>query len=180
MLTDADIEALEEILFAEPWGEDAVDFFGFHGLVCASVVGPVDYSVDELFLLATGVDVLPGGKVPDVFSRCVQKLSGAMANALDMGLALELPEPEDDDPMNALENWCAGFIETFMEQEDAWMEAASEEEVGDLILPMLALSGLFEDEDFQNVRDSETLSTQMAEAIPDSLTDLYLLFHAPD
>jgi uncharacterized protein len=82
--------------------------------------------------------------------------------------------------MNALENWCAGFIETFMEREDAWMEAASEEEVGDLILPMLALSGLFEDEDFQNVRDSETLSTQMAEAIPDSLTDLYLLFHAPD
>ncbi|MCL1481554.1 MAG: hypothetical protein MH213_09750 [Marinobacter sp.] len=39
MLNDADIEALEEILFAEPWGEDAVDFFGFHGLVCASVVG---------------------------------------------------------------------------------------------------------------------------------------------
>lgn len=180
MLNNADIETLEEILFAEPWGKDAVDFFGFHGLICASVVGPVEFSVDELFLLATGVDATPDGKVPADFSRCVQQLSGSMANALDMGQSLELPEPEDDDPMNALENWCAGFIEIFMEREDDWFEAASEEEVADLILPMLALSGLFEDEDFQNVRNSEKLAAQMAEAIPDSLTDLYLLFHAPD
>ena len=180
MLSNADIEALEGILFAEPWGEEAVDFFGFHGLVCASVVGPAEYSTDTLFLLATGIDELPDGKVPEAFSRCVQKLSGSMANALDMGIALELPEPEDGDPMNALENWCAAFIETFMEREDEWLEAASEEEVGDLILPMLALSGLFEDEDFDNVRNSEKLSEQMAEAIPDSLTDLYLMFHAPE
>jgi uncharacterized protein len=45
---------------------------------------------------------------------------------------------------------------------------------------MLTLSGLFEDEDFQKVRNDETLASQMSDAIPDSLTDLYLLFHAPD
>lgn len=103
-----------------------------------------------------------------------------MAHALDMGQALELPEPEDGDPMNALENWCAGFVDTFLEREEEWLEAASEEETADLLVPMLTLSGLFEDEDFQNVRNSEKLSRQMADAIPDSLTDLYLLFHAPD
>ena len=48
------------------------------------------------------------------------------------------------------------------------------------MVPMLTLSGLFDDEDFQKVRNSEKLSRQMADAIPDSLTDLYLLFHAPD
>jgi uncharacterized protein len=48
------------------------------------------------------------------------------------------------------------------------------------MVPMLTLSGLFEDEDFQKVRNDEKLSAKMAEAIPDSLTDLYLLFHAPD
>ena len=42
MLSDSDIEALEDILFAEPWGDDALDFFGLHGVVCASVVGPVE------------------------------------------------------------------------------------------------------------------------------------------
>ncbi|MCW8978881.1 MAG: YecA family protein, partial [Marinobacter sp.] len=100
--------------------------------------------------------------------------------SLDMGQSLELPEPEDGDPMNALENWCAGFVDTFLEHEEEWLEAASEEEAADLMVPMLTLSGLFDDEDFQKVRNSEKLSRQMADAIPDSLTDLYLLFHAPD
>ena len=45
---------------------------------------------------------------------------------------------------------------------------------------MLTLSGLFDEEDFQKVRNSDKLSRQMADAIPDSLTDLYLLIHAPD
>ncbi|HCP20229.1 MAG TPA: YecA family protein, partial [Marinobacter hydrocarbonoclasticus] len=82
--------------------------------------------------------------------------------------------------MNALENWCAGFVDTFLEHEEAWLQAADEDEVADLMVPMLTLSGLFEDEDFQKVRNDEKLSAKMAEAIPDSLTDLYLLFHAPD
>ena len=33
MLTNPEIEALEDILFAEPWGDEALDFFGLHGLV---------------------------------------------------------------------------------------------------------------------------------------------------
>ena len=44
MLSNSDIEALEDILFAEPWGDEALDFFGFHGVVCASVVGPAELS----------------------------------------------------------------------------------------------------------------------------------------
>nr|WP_297400443.1 YecA family protein [uncultured Marinobacter sp.] len=180
MLSNTDIEALEDILFAEPWGDDALDFFGFHGVVCASVVGPAELSPEDLFRLATGADSVPGGGVPEIFAYCVRQLSRDMAHALDMGQSLELPEPEDGDPMNALENWCAGFVDTFLEREEAWLDAASEEETADLMLPMLTLSGLFDDEDFQKVRNSEKLSRQMADAIPDSLTDLYLLYHAPD
>lgn len=180
MLANSDIEALEDILFAEPWGDEALDFFGFHGVVCASVVGPVELSAEDIFRLATGSDQLPAGQVPEIFSHCVAQLSRDMAHSLDMGQPLELPEPEDGDPMNALENWCAGFVDTFLESEDDWLKAGGEDETADLLVPMLTLSSLFEDEDFQKVRNSETLSRQMADAIPDSLTDLYLLFHAPD
>ena len=179
MLSDSDIEALEDILFAEPWGDEALDFFGLHGVVCASVVGPTSLSTEDIFRLATGAEQAPSGQVPDAFRQAVEQLGRDMAHALDMGQSLELPEPEDGDPMNALENWCAGFVDTFLENEGAWLEAG-EEETADLLVPMLTLSGLFEDEDFQNVRNSEKLSRQMADAIPDSLTDLYLLFHAPD
>ncbi|KAA1174872.1 YecA family protein [Marinobacter salinexigens] len=180
MLSNSDIEALEDILFAEPWGDDALDFFGLHGVVCASVIGPVELDARDIFCLATGVEDIADSKVPEVFSRCVKQLAEGMANALDMGQALELPEPEDGDPMNALENWCAGFVDTFLEHEEEWLESASEEETADLMVPMLTLSGLFDDEDFKKVRNSDKLSRQMADAIPDALTDLYLLFHAPD
>lgn len=180
MLTNSDIQALEDILFAEPWGDDSLDFFGFHGVVCASVVGPASLNMETIFRLVTGSDEAPGGGIPDTFRQCVTQLAGDMTKSLDMGQALELPEPEDGDPMNALENWCAGFVDTFLEFEDEWLDAASEEETADLMVPVLTLSGLFDDEDFQRVRTSEKLSQRMAEAIPDSLTDLYLLFHAPD
>ena len=71
-------------------------------------------------------------------------------------------------------------LRQFQGHEEEWLDAASEEETADLMVPMLTLSGLFDDEDFQKVRNSDKLSRQMADAIPDSLTDLYLLFHAPD
>lgn len=179
MLTNPEIEALEDILFAEPWGDEALDFFGLHGLVCASVVGPRALPTDALFCLATGTEQAPEGGVPDSFRTAVEKLSAGMSHLLDMGQPLELPEPEDGDPLNALENWCAGFVDAFLENEDDWLED-NEKETADLMVPMLALSGLFDDEDFQRVRKDEKLSQQMADAIPDSLTDLYLLFHAPD
>jgi len=147
MLSNADIEALEDILFAEPWGDEAVDFFGLHGIVCASVIGPVALDVNELFALATGTEQPTPDKTPAVFTSIVERLSREMAHELDMGQTLELPEPEDGDPMNALENWCAGFVDTFLEHEDVWLEV-DEKEAADLLVPMLTLSGLFEDEDF--------------------------------
>src|SRR5690554_2175793 len=123
MLTNSDIEALEDILFADPWGDDALDFFGLHEMVCASVVGPVSLEVEDIFRLATGVDALPDAGVPEIFAHCVNELAREMAHLLDMGQSLELPEPEDGDPMNALENWCAGFVDTFLEHEESWLRS---------------------------------------------------------
>lgn len=180
MLSNEEIEALEDILFAEPWGEESVDYFGLHGVVCASVVGPAALSVAELFRLATGQEDVNDADIPDVFRTLTGKLSRDLQQALDMGQALELPEPEDGDPMNALENWCAGFVDIFLEHEESWLEGTNEEDAAESLVPMLTLSGLFEDEEFQNARNDESLAQQMADAIPDALTDLYLLFHAPE
>lgn len=178
MLSQAELNAVEDILFAEPWAESALDFFGLHGAVSASVVGPEPLSPDALFLIATGEEQLPGTGTPEAFITAVEKLTAAMSSALQMGETPELPEPDDGDPVNALENWCAGFIDTFLKHEEQWL-AQDEQDAAELLVPMLALSGLFEDEDFNEVRASEKLSQAMADAIPDSLTDLYLLFHTP-
>lgn len=179
MLNNDEIEVLEDILFAEPWGDESLDFFGLHGVVCASVVGPRPLDAREVFRLATGQDSVTEEDVPDSFTRLTGQLAQGLAHALDMGQALELPEPEDGDPMNALENWCAGFVDTFLEYEDEWLQ---DDEAGtaELMVPMLTLSGLFDDEDFRKAREDDKLAQQMADAIPDALTDLYLQYHAPD
>ena len=78
MLSNADIEALEDILFAEPWGDDALDFFGFHGVVCASVVGPTGLDAEEIFRLATGTDDVPDAGIPPVFQRCAEQCGWIM------------------------------------------------------------------------------------------------------
>ncbi|MGM0571295.1 YecA family protein [Marinobacter sp.] len=179
MLNNDEIEVLEDILFAEPWGEESLDFFGLHGVVCASVVGPRSLDATDMFRLATGQDSVAADDVPDEFARLTRQLAQGLAHSLDMGQALELPEPEDGDPMNALENWCAGFVDSFLEYEDEWLQ---DDEAGtaELLVPMLTLSGLFDDEDFRKAREDEKVAQEMAEALPDALTDLYLHFHAPD
>jgi uncharacterized protein len=178
MLSQAELDAVEDILFAEPWADGALDFFGLHGAVSASVVGPERLTPHALFLIATGADEAPAPGTPEAFVTAVEKLAAAMAHDLQMGETLELPEPEDGDPGNALENWCAGFVDTFLQHEDRWLPD-DEQDAAELMVPMLALSGLFDDDDFNEVRASEKLSQAMADAIPESLTDLYLLFHAP-
>lgn len=179
MLKNDEIEALEDILFADPWGEESLDFFGLHGVVCASVVGPKALDNTDMFRLATGQDSVSPADVPEVFTRLTRQLAQSLAHSLDMGQALELPEPEDGDPINALENWCAGFVDTFLEYEDQWLED-NESDTAELMVPMLTLSGLFDDEDFRKAREDDKVVQQMADAIPDALTDLYLQFHAPD
>lgn len=179
MLTPEEILELEEVLFADAWAEDALDFFGLHGLVCANAVGPQRLPTATLFTLATGQD--EGGKTsaPEVFTRLCDKLFRSVRSTLEQGETLELPEPEDGDPDNALQNWCAGFVEAFLYNEDAWLET-KEETVAELLVPIMTLSDFFDDADFQAAREDETLSQELAEHIPDTLTDLYLLFHSPE
>lgn len=178
MLSPNEILELEDILFAEQWADEAFDFFGLHGLVCASVVGPRQFEPRVLFALATGQDPGSAEHPSDTFVTLCVKLEKSLRSALEQGETVELPEPEEGDPDSALENWCAGFVDGFMLAEDEWL-AKDEENVASLLVPMMTLSGLFEDEDFQAARENDEVSQQLVEQIPDSLSDLYLLFHTP-
>ena len=60
---------------------------------------------------------------------------------------------------------------------DWFYDAATEEDVAMLTLPMVLLSGI--DEEMDEMRDDETLA-QMANALEDNITELFLLFHTDD
>ncbi|TVP52793.1 MAG: YecA family protein [Halomonadaceae bacterium] len=177
-LPEADIDALEVVLFDERWPEGAMDFFGFHGAVCASAIGPALASDAALFALVTAQEPGNAGPPPEIFIQSVAKLTRQVRQLLEQGESLQLPEPEDGNASDALENWCAGFVDTFLLTEDDWV-ADQEALVAEQLMPIMTLSNLFEDEDFQKARQDEKQAEQLADQIPDSLTDLYLLYHSP-
>lgn len=178
VLSEQDIEALESVLFDERWPEGAMDFFGFHGAVCAAAIGPVTVPDQTLFAIVTAQDPSHAGAPPSSFTQTAVHLARQVRQVLEQGESLQLPEPEEGSVSDALENWCAGFVDTFLMNEDEWLER-DEALVAELLVPIMTLSNLFDDEDFQKVRKDEKLSDQMADRLPDSLTDLYLLFHSP-
>ncbi len=179
MLSDTEIKTLESVLFDPRWDETGLDFFGVHGAVCASAVGPDSLDGSELFAIATGQEPEEIDSAPETFSEVTGRLERLLRQALEQGHDVELPEPEDEgNPDDALENWCAGFVDAFLLHEERWLETAAEE-VAALLAPVMALSNLFDDEAFQQARKDERRRRQYAEQIPDALTDLYLHFHAP-
>lgn len=179
MLTEADIDELEAILFAPEYGDHALDVFGLHGAVSAAVVSPETLDISRVFAVATGQAPETVSSVPGTFSRLVSTMARALQQTLEQGHTAELPEPEDEESEDeAIENWCAGFTELFLLEEDQWLET-DEEQIGELLTPILTLSNLFDDEAFQTARQDPKRFSDYAEAIPEILTDLYLHFHSP-
>ncbi|MEQ6885186.1 YecA family protein [Salicola sp. Rm-C-2C1-2] len=179
MLTDQDVETLESILFAPGQSDEALDVFGLHGVVTASVVGPVPLSIERIYAIATGQPESGGDAMPDEFQTLVARLARTVQQELEQGHTLELPEPEDEETSEeALENWCAGFTDTFLLDEDQWL-GEDEETVGEMMTPILTLSNLFDDEAFQQARKDPKRLADYADAIPELLSDLYLHYHSP-
>ena len=72
-----------------------------------------------------------------------------------------------------------GFMEGVHLREEDWF-GAEDEELGELILPIALASGMFEDESLEKLYQDPELVKELCQQIPESLSDLYLYFHAQD
>lgn len=97
--------------------------------------------------------------------------SFALPCELDLG-----DEPDESD----LRAWCIGFMEGVFLNEDIWFDG-DEEEVSSLLLPVMVLSGLFdEQEDFADMAEDPDLIDDMQEQLSEVVTSLFLLLQAPE
>lgn len=178
-VSDNEIDILEDILFEDEFAEDALDYFGVHGLVCAFVVGPIkltDKDITEIvFNEHTGISA---EKIEQA-QAIIAKLMNSISAELSAGNTIDLPffDAEEEVYQDALTNWCAGFVEGFLDHEEAWFER-SQELVAELLLPIMSLSQLFNDEDFSEINSNEKIMVQFEEQLPELMTDLYLFFHS--
>ena len=127
-------------------------------------------------------------QLPKDTANELNELIAKMQTAIDRGfnnenegfsLSCESEELENYDN-EALANWCTGFMVAHFLNEEAWFEA-NEQEVGELLLPILLASSLFDDEqEFKDIRKDSQLTEDMCSQIPEVLMELYLIFNSPE
>ena len=178
------LSRLQAFLDADDLHEQALDYIAAHGYLTALAICPEPVAerewIDALF--AEPPHYRSDAERDEIEATLVHlktHISRQLAGEEEPELPCDLDlgdEPDDSD----LRGWCIGFMEGVFLREAAWFETA-EEEVSEMLLPIMVGSGLFEEEaEFSDIAADANLMDDMIVQIPEALTALYLLCNAPD
>ncbi|WP_282039538.1 YecA family protein [Halomonas alimentaria] len=184
LLDDDQLDHLDDFLASERVSEDALDLIGAHGFLVALAVSPREVPpaawVAELF---QGEPDFSDDSEREIILGLLERLRHNAIAALEQGLLPELPfEPVLDGiapEETPIGDWCAGFMEGVFLDEAAWFEE-DEEAAAALLLPFMALSGLFDEEPdmAEFVADGARLEG-LVRQLPELVLDLYLHYRVP-
>ncbi len=188
-LNDDELDRLEEFLFSDAVSEESLDLIGIHGLFCALSISPEPVPEKEwLALLLDGEPKWHSDAEREEISGLLRQWYQSISNDLysdeeidlPCDLTLELEEEDREIGIAPLTLWAEAFMEGVFLHEDLWFSPEREEQVAELMLPIMVASDLFEEDDFKQIRRDKRLCEEMVRQIPDILIDLYLVFHAPE
>lgn len=178
------LDRLQQFLDADDLHDEALDFLAGHGFLTALSISPVEVEEDEWIaeLFAEEPNYADDAQKQEI-EATLRELKAHIARELASDEDLEPPcdltlgdEPDYSD----LRSWCVGFLEGVFLREEAWF-SHEEEVVSELLLPIMVGSGLFEDQpEFAEIAQDQDMVEDMMEHIPEVLTQLFLLFHAPE
>jgi len=183
LITEEELDRLEEFLFSEAVSDEALDLIGAHGFLCALNIGPEPVAESEwLEQLFNGQPEWASAEEQEEILTLLRKLYHTIGNDLYHDQEILLPcelslEPEEDEEITELTIWAQSFMEGVFLREEQWF-GADEETVASLLLPIMVASDLFEDEDIREISQDRALREEMCVQIPEVLIDLYLHFHA--
>ncbi|MEH6650158.1 MAG: YecA family protein [Motiliproteus sp.] len=179
-LNEDEVDLLESFLFSEAVSEEALDYPSLHGLLTAVAICPQQIPDAEwLESLFDGQPQYSNADQQAQIEGLLKREYLGICEELDHEEPPELPCDLSLDEDSLLTVWCQGFMEGVFMREEAWF-GEQEEEVAELMLPIMIASELFEDDiELQKMRQDQSLIQGLCEEIPDLLTDLYLLFRVP-
>jgi uncharacterized protein len=184
LLDDEALDRLDDFLASDRVGEDALDLIGTHGFLVALAVAPRE--VEATRWVAELFHGEPAFLDPDEREAVLDRLETLRRNAiavLEEGGLPELPfeltleglAPEE----TPVGDWCAGFMEAVFLDEASWFEG-DEASAATLLLPFMALSGLFAEEpDMAEFADDAERLERLAGQLPELVLDLYLHYRVP-
>lgn len=161
-----------------PANTAGLDPIAAHGFLTATVVGkPLPNWLSAFF---EGQEAT----VPQAIKEALIAWQRELYDTLRAEEPIELPFDASEEAIDFSEEgdlaaWAIGFVDAMYADDmvDWFDDDSTEEEVAMLTLPMVMLSGI--DEEMQEMRDEETLA-QMANALEDNITELFLLFHTDE
>ncbi len=181
LLSEAEVDQLETFLFSDAVSDEAFDYPGLHGFLCALAVSPVQIPEAEWLDVVFDGDVnFADNAEQEQILGMIQRELAALRLELEQDEPLELPcdlSLDDEDPL--LSVWAQGFLEAVFMREKDWFNAR-EEEVAELMLPIMLASQLFDEPEFTEMRRDTALCQSLCEEIPELITDLYLHYRLPD
>lgn len=175
---------LRAFLDADDLYEEALDYVASHGFLTALSICPDPVGAEEWIaeLFGEEPDYKDAAERDDIQQALLQlkaQIERQLASDEEFEFPCELDlgdEPADSD----LRAWCIGFMEGVFLREDIWFED-DEEEVSELLLPVMVGSGLFDEQpDFAEIASDDDLVDSMLVQIPDILSTLFLLMQAPE
>ena len=177
-LTDDELDELEAFMFSDAVSEDALDLIGTHGYFCALNIGPV--KIKEQQWLKELFDGTPKyssdeqkKRIEDLLKRLYASIGSDLYNDQDMLIPCELTlETEGDEEQSELASWAQAFMEAVFLKEDEWFNHRAEEEVAELMLPIMIASELFDEEEFATMRNDQRLCDEMCRNIPELLIEV--------
>lgn len=177
--TEDELLLLEQIFDAEDAHEMLPDFASFHGMLTAAAMDPLQPGVETLWEIAMDevpANDQPGANVKAISERLLQEVKDELFSENALALPFDAEDPETiEDEMS----WCCGFMEWAMVREEDWF-SGNEAEIAELLLPVQAGSGLFDDEpDMSALKEDGNLWQHLRTQIPEVLTDLFLLLNVP-
>ncbi|TDX28126.1 uncharacterized protein DFO67_111105 [Modicisalibacter xianhensis] len=184
LLDDDELDRLDDFLDSDQVDADALDLIGAHGFLVALAIAPRDVPaatwIGELF---HGEPEFADDSERDEILGLLERMRRNAVDALEQGQLPELPFELELGGIAAEEtpvgDWCAGFMEGVFLDETAWFEG-DEESAATLLLPFMALSGLFEDEpDMAELSRDATQAERLVQQLPELTLDLYLHYRVP-
>ncbi len=185
LISEDELDQLENFLESESVAESALDLVGAHGLLCALNIAPE--KVDESTWMTLIFDETPNWSSAEQqaeIENLLRKLNATIANDLYSDQEIFLPcdlslETDSDDEIPEITLWAEAFMEGVFSNEEAWF-SDDEESVAGLLLPIMVASDLFDEGEVKEIRKDRALSEEMCDQIPEILIDLYLLFNATE
>lgn len=186
-LTEDELTQLNDFLCSEQSGEDCLDLIGVHGLFCGLNICPLTLSWENKIELVFGdkpqwSTTEIAQKITSLLQQFDLSISRNLQEGNDIIMPFDLyPDAEEKDIDSPISCWSQAFMEAVFTQEEHWFTANSEADVAEMLLPIMLVSGLFnEEEDINSLGKEPETYAEACLQLPELVIDLYLYFHAPE